>query len=527
MVDRHPNMFKDEMGCIQDTSAKFHVQLNVTPKFYRAQPVLYTLHSKVEDELDWLEKDGIITPVEFSDWAAPIVPVVKHDGSVRICGDCKLTINQVAETDVYPLPRIEDLFVSLSGGKTFSKLDLAHAYQQVPIDDNSRKYTTINTQKGLYCYNHLPFGVSSAPSIFQRIIENVLQGLPHVCVYLDDILVTESTEEEHLCNLDNVFTCLDNANIRLKRNKCQFLLPSVEYLGHRISAQGLQPTAEKVKAMKNAPHPRNVSQLKSFLGLLNYYCKFLPDLSSKLAPLYKLLNKNTAWCWDTQQQEAFQRAEESLTSDCLLVHYDPTKELILACDASPYGVGAVLSHWFENGFDKPIAFTSRSLAPAEKKYSHRLDKEALAIIFGVKHFHQYLFGRHFTILSDHKPLQHIFNQYSATPSMASARIQRWALILGAYNYGIVYKSGAQHANVDMLSCLPLPDSPAEVPVPGETILLMDMLHSLPVTSQDIKTWTDRDPVLSKVRNHVLGKIHLMKNLRWCSNELGWQTRNAI
>jgi transposase InsO family protein len=333
-------------------------------------------------------------------------------------------------------------------------------------------------------------------------MENILQGLPHVCIYIDDILVTGSTTDEHLHNLEEVLTRLENANARLKRKKCEFMLPSVEYLGHRISAKGLQPTDAKVQAIRNAPSPRNVSQLKSFLGLLNYYCKFLPNLSSTLAPLYKLLHKNTAWCWTTEQQQAFQHAKDSLTSDCLLVHYDPTKELILACDASPYGVGAVLSHKTKDGQEKPIAFASRSLAPAEKKYS-QLDKEALAIIFGVKRFHQYLFGRHFTILSDHKPLQHLFHPDKATPPLASARIQRWALTLGAYDYQIVYKSGPEHGNADMLSRLPLPESPTEVPVPGETIMLMDMLNSYPVTSQQIKIWTDHDPVFSRVRDSVL------------------------
>ena len=159
-------------------------------------------------ELDRLEKEGIIEPVDFSDWAAPIVPVVKRDGSVRICGDYKLTVNQAAATDAYPLPRIEDLFASLSGGKLFSKLDLAHAYQQIPLSVESKAYTTINTHKGLYQYTRLPFGVASAPSIFQRTMENILQGLPHVCVYIDDILVTGTNGQEHLQNLEAVLNRL-------------------------------------------------------------------------------------------------------------------------------------------------------------------------------------------------------------------------------------------------------------------------------------------------------------------------------
>ena len=294
----------------------------------------------------------------------------------------------------------------------------------------------INTHRGLYWYKRLPFGVASAPSIFQCTIKSILQGIPHVTVYIDDILITGTTQEEHLHNLEEVLGRLEKANIRLKLCKCAFFLPSVHYLGHRISAQGFQPLTDRVKAIQDAPAPRNVSQLKSFLGSLNYYSKFLPNLSSTLAPLYRLLHKSARWNWGTEQQAAFNHAKHSLSSDSLLVHYDPSKELILACDASPYGVGAVLSHKLENGIEKPIAFASRSLAPAEKKYS-QLDKEALAIIFGVKRFYQYLYGRQFTILSDHQPLQHIFGEHKATPTLTSAQIQRWALTLAAYHYHIV------------------------------------------------------------------------------------------
>ena len=219
----------------------------------------------------------------------PIVPVVKPDGSVRICGDYNVTLNCAAKTDTYPLPKIEDLFASLSGGKLFSKMDLASAYLQIPLEEQSKECTTINTHKGLYCYNRLPFGVASAPSIFQRTMENILQGINHVCVYLDDILVTGTTEKEHLQNLDAV---LSRPEKRLKYDKCAFLLHAVEYLGHKISAHGLHPTDFKVQVIKNAPASTDVNQLKSFLGLVNYYCKFLPNLSNTLAPLYRKLQKN-------------------------------------------------------------------------------------------------------------------------------------------------------------------------------------------------------------------------------------------
>ena len=217
-----------------------------------------------------------------------------------------------------------------------------------------------------------------------------------------------------------------------------------------------------------------------------------------LAPLYKLLQKKTNWQWGTEQQEA----KQSLTSDYLLVHYDPDKELVLACDALPYGIGAVLSHKMEKGDDKPIAFASRTLATAVRHYS-QLDKENLAIIFGVKKFHQYLCGRHFTILSDHKSIQYLFKESNPMPAMASARIQRWALALAAYDYKIVYKPGSKHANANMLSRLLLPQTPSEIDTLGETILLMDMLQSVPVSAQQIEQWTGRDPVMSAVHSFVL------------------------
>ena len=224
ILDQHKTLFKDELGTVKGTTAKFNIDPQVKPKFFKARPVPYALRPKVEAQLDKLEAAGIIKPVQFSQWAAPIVPVLKRDGSIRICGDYKVTINLAAKTDTYPLPKIEDLFASLSGGKLFSKVDLASAYQQILLDEQSKEYTTINTTKGLYCYNRLPFGVASAPSIFQRTMESILQGIDHVCVYLDDILVTGATEEEHLQNLDKVLTRLESAGIRLKRDKCAFFI---------------------------------------------------------------------------------------------------------------------------------------------------------------------------------------------------------------------------------------------------------------------------------------------------------------
>ena len=400
------------------------------------------------------------------------------------------------------MPRIEELFSSLTGGKSFTKLDLSHAYLQVELEEASKEYVTTNTHKRLYRYNRLPFGVASAPVIFQRVMENLLQGFPNVCMYIDDILVTGENDLDHLQNLNTVLGCLKNAGIHLKQEKCKFMLSEVQYLGHTISAEGLKPSKSKVKAIEEAPVPRNVSELKSFLGLVNYYAKFLPNLASTLAPLYLLLNKNTKWSWSKEHNATFQSIKSALKSTSLLVHFDSSLPIVLSCDASPYGVGAVLSHKISNTEEKPIAFASRSLATAEKNYS-QLDKEALAVLFGVKKFHTYLYGRKFLIQTDHKPLTQLLGDSKAIPALASPRLQRWALTLGGYDYTIQYRKGVEQCHADALSRLLLPQKPSSVPVPEETVLLMEHLAFTPISATQVKVWTDQDPILSKIKQQLL------------------------
>ena len=205
--------------------------------------------------------------------------------------------------------------------------------------------------------------------------------------------------------------------------------------------------------------------------------------------------------WGNEQQSAFEEAKRHLCSPSVLAHYDPEKPLILSADASPYGIGAVLSHQID-GEEKPIAFVSRTLTSSEKRYS-QLDREGLAIVYAVKYFHQYLYGRSFTIISDHKPLKHIFSTDKCVSQMVSARTQRWALTLSAYNYQIQFKPGKDIAHADMLSRLPLSTVPQKVPLPGEIVLLLDTLQNSPITVSTVQKWTDRDPILSRVRDIVL------------------------
>ena len=301
------------------------------------------------------------------------------------------------------------MFASLVGGKYFTKLDLSQAYLQVCLDEQSKSLVVVNTPKGLFHYNRLPYGISSAPAIFQRLMESVLRGIPQVVVYLDDILISGATLQEHLNTLELVLSRSQESGLKLQQKKCTFMVSEVVYLGHKIDEHCLHPLAEKVEAVQAAPAPTNVSELKSYLGLLAYYGKFLPNLSSTLAPLHNLLKSTVKWKWTHQENSAFCESKKLLSSAEVLAHFDPTKEVILAYDASPYGIGAILSRKMPDGTERPVGFALCTLSNAERNYL-QLEKEGLACVFAVKKFHTYLYGHSFTLQTDHKPLLRLFNE---------------------------------------------------------------------------------------------------------------------
>ena len=501
LLSNYTTLFSDELGTLQPFKAKIQVRPDAPPRFFKPRSVPYAIKEAIEQELERLEADGIIEKVPHSEWAAPIVAVPKKDGKFRICGDYKVTVNQALEIDQYPLPKPEDLFATLAGGKKFTKLDLSQAYQQLVLEDDSRKYLTINTHRGLYCYTRLPFGVASAPAMFQQVMDTILQGIPNVICYIDDILVTGSDDAAHLSHLAEVLQRLEKHGVRMKKSKCKFMETAVEYLGHRVDAEGLHTTTEKLEAITKAPAPKNVRELRSFLGLLNYYGKFLPNLATLLHPLNRLLQKDRKWKWSAECDQAFQSAKDALTSSKVLVHYDPALPLKLAADASAYGVGAVISHVLSDGTERPIAFASRTLSPSETNYA-QLEKEALALIFGIKKFHQYLYGRHFVLVTDHKPLMAILGPKKGIPSLSAARLQRWALLLAAYNYDIEFKPTQSHGNADGLSRLPLQSKGSSEYSQEASIFNICQIEALPVTSKAVQQATRKNLLLSKVLHHT-------------------------
>ena len=268
------------------------------------------------------------------------------------------------------------------------------------------------------------------------------------------MIVLGKTDEEHLENLESVLKRLQDTGLKADKEKCEFFRDRVQFCGHEIDREALQKTQEKIEAVVSAPRPENVSQLRSFLGLVNYYNRFLPNASTVLHPLHQLLEQNSEWQWTEQCEQAFTEAKRMITSEQVLTHYDPVLPVGLACDASPTGIGAVLSHVMPNGSERPVPFASRSLTKTESKYA-QIDKEALSIVWGVKRFHIYLYGRWFTLITDHKPLTAIFHPEKGVPAMTAARLQRYALFLAGFDYKIEYKSTTEHCNADGLSRLPL------------------------------------------------------------------------
>ena len=305
-LQSYPNVFKSVQGTIKGITAKLEMKNDAQPKFCRARPVPYALQEAIEEEYHPLESGGIMEKVEFSEWATPMVHVPKADGTTRSCGDYAVTVNPQLNVPRYPIPLPEDVFVKSRGGQRFTKLDLKSAYQQLPLDPDSQHFITINTHRGLYRYKRLPFGIASPPAIFQRTMEIILQGLENVACIQDDNLIT-GKDDCHIKTLNMVLKRLDDYGLRLQLNKCKFMQKSPTYMGCIISADGISPTDEKIEAIRQAPRPENTTQLRAFLGMVNYHGKFIRNLSSILQPLNQLLEKNQEFAWSPMCEEASPR----------------------------------------------------------------------------------------------------------------------------------------------------------------------------------------------------------------------------
>ena len=499
---RYQAVFGSDQGRMKGVQARLTLKPDAVPRFMKAQSVPLALRPKVEEELHRMEKAGIVTKVDWSSWATPVVPVVKPNGKVRLCGDFKVTVNPQLCVDQHPLPLIDDIFASLSGGTRFTTLDRTAAYTQMEVEDDSRPLLTLNTHMGLYRLNRLAYGVASAPALWQRAMDALLRNIPMVECTIDDIIISGHNDEEHLHHLEEVLTRLEKAGLRLNPQKCKFLANTVQYCGHTISKEGIHTMPSKVDAIQNAPAPETVSQVRSFVGLVTYYQRFIPDMATMLNPLTSLLQKDRQFQWTPECAAAFHQVKTVLALSKVLAHYDANLTIRVACDASPYGLGAVLSHIYPNGEERPIAFASRKLTSAEQGYS-QIDKEALGIVWAIKKFNHYLCARQFELLTDHQPPVSIFNPNKSLPGMTTARLQRYAMYLAGHQYIIKYRNTHRHCNADGLSRLPISNTASDDHEDEAIhIYYASQTDPLPVTAAQIRMQTSRDLTLASVLQFV-------------------------
>lgn len=499
-----PELFSDTPGLVDKFLPKLNLIEGSTKIFRAKRPVPFAVMKPVENELNRLVKLNIIEPVEYAEYAAPIVSVRKQSGSIRVCGDYATGLNDQLQPSHHPLPTREEILAKLSGATIFSKIDLSDAFLQIVMHPDSRKLLTINTHKGLFAVNRLAPGVKPAPGIFQEIMDTVLANVEGASPYIDDILIYASSQEQHDAIVRKVCKCLQEYGFRLKQSKCEFNKSQLKFLGCIVDATGTSPDPEKVAAIREMQAPTNLSQLRSVLGSINYHSRYIKNLRNIRAPLDDLTKQDVPWNWSPKCQQAFDSLKNILTSKLHLTHYDPPLPIIVSADASTTGLGAHLAHTMPDGAIKMVACSSRPLTSAEHNYS-QIEKEGLALIFAVKTFHRYIFGRRFQLRTDHKPLLRIFGSLKGIPQHVANRLQRWTVILLAYDFEIIHIKTGDFGYVDMLSRLM-----QRFPTTSEDYVIAhieaDLSHhvrhvtqSLPLSYQQIAEATAIDVKLTKLR----------------------------
>lgn len=452
---KYPDIFHlegDKMSTTDIYEHKITLKPNVTAVFSRPYRLPYSQKKEINNQINKLLEDNIIEKCN-SCWSSPILLVPKKMDSsgqkkLRLVVDYR-KLNNLIEEDKYPLPNITEVLDALSGSIYFTHLDLYNGFYNVKLEKESRKYTAFNS--GGLQMTRMPMGLKTSPNSFSRMMNMAMAGLTYekCFIYMDDLIVFGSCLNSHNKNLQEVFKRLRNVNLKLNPAKCDFLKKQLLYLGHIVSEKGIQPDPAKIDIVQKYPQPKTVDEVKRFIAFINYYRKFVPNFAEKASPLNRLCRKNIPFEWDEHCQKSFETLKQCIISPPILQYPDfsENSEFVVQTDASNNAIGAILS----NKNLKPIAYASRSLNKAERNYPI-IEKELLAIVWAVKHFRPYLYGNHFKIQTDHRPLVYLFNMKDP-----SSRLMKFRLQLEEYNFTVEYVKGSDNAAADALSRITLQD----------------------------------------------------------------------
>ena len=458
ILNEYEGIFNDLPGAT--TTIEHHVRLTDTEPFRHSYGLPHQLSVQLKEDLETWVRLGIVERSN-SPWCSPLLAVRKRDGSHRFCLDCR-KLNSRTVFDGEPIEDAEHIFSSLSKARYLSKLDLASGFWQVPLSEATKPLTAFSTRYGLYQFRVMPFGMVNAPGCFSRLMRTVLQGLDNVFCFIDDILVHSPDWSSHLATLRKVLERLREHGLHLKPSKCEIGFTQLQYLGHLVGEGVMSPIQDKVQAIRDMEKPSTVTQMRSFLGSVGYYQRFIPHFNSIAAPLQQLtsskLGKNSPVPWTDEAERAFYKLREALMGEPVLQLVKPDFPFILQTDASDQGLGAVLLQARSDNPTEvaPVKYASRRLRPAERNYSV-IEREALAVYWAIKKFEVHLYGRHFTLRTDHRPLL-----YLQTADKLNPRLKRWALYLNLFKFTAQHVEGKDNDLADLLSRRSIADEEAGV-----------------------------------------------------------------